>query len=109
MINLNTLFGVNVAEAATTGVSPLTTFVGKVNRLIINPLITLMFAGAMVYFLYGVMQYYINQNSPAERETGQQHIMYGLIGMFIMFGVYAILGLIQKTLGVSVANPNLGG
>ena len=84
---------------------------GKVDRLLLNPLITLMFAGALVYFLYGVFEFYLNQGNPAERETGQKHIMYGLIGMFIMFGAYAILGLLQKTLGVSgvtaISNPNL--
>ncbi len=104
MLNfLNLVFGVKVAEAATTP-SPLVTFVGKVNRLIVNPLITLMFAAALVYFLYGVFEFYLSSNNAEARKTGQQHIMYGIIGMFVMFGVYAILALIQKTLGVTDVN-----
>ena len=104
---LNMVFGVRTAEAATGSVaSPLVTFVGKVNRLIINPLITLMFAAALVYFLYGVFEFYLNSGSAESRETGQKHIMYGLLGMFIMFGVYAILAVIQRTLGVSNVNLN---
>ena len=96
------LLGTQVAEAATAAkVSPVTAFVGKINKLILNPLITLMFAAALVYFLYGVLQFLMNAGNPEERSAGQKHIMYGVLGMFIMFSVYAILGLIQKSRGVS--------
>jgi hypothetical protein len=104
---LNSLFGVQVAHAAASKVSPVVTFVGKVNRLIINPLITLMFAAALVFFLYGVLGFLLAGGSPEAREKGQKDVINGLIGMFIMFSVYAILGVIQKTLGVSGVNPNL--
>ena len=96
----NLITGARIAEAATAAkVSPVITFVGKINRLIVNPLITLMFAGALVYFLYGVLEFLMNAGNPEARSTGQKHIMNGLIGMFLMFGVYAILGLITRTIG----------
>ncbi len=101
------LLGAHVAHAATTKVSPLVTFVGKINRLILNPLITLMFAAALCYFLYGVVQFLINGARAEDREKGQKAMLWGLVGFFIMFGVKGILLLIQSTLGVTTVVPNL--
>ena len=101
---LTTISGAQVASAATR-VSPVATFVGKVNRLIINPLIVLMFAAALAYFLYGVMQFLADG---AEKKTeAKKALMFGLLGMAIMFGVYGIIKIIEATLGVSNVNPNL--
>jgi uncharacterized membrane protein YcgQ (UPF0703/DUF1980 family) len=93
-----------IAEAA--AVSPIANFVGKVNRYITNPLIVLMFAAALVYFLYGVVQFITNADKPDEREIGQSHMLWGVIGMFIMFAVFAIIRILENTLGVK-HNPNV--
>ena len=101
---LTTFLGASVAQAATR-VSPVATYVGKINRLIINPLITLMFAAALAYFVYGVMQFLA---SGAEKQSEAKNTMFwGIIGMAIMFGVFGIIKLIESTLGVSNVNPNL--
>ena len=85
--------------------APVANFVGKVDRLIINPLIILMFATALLYFLYGTTQFIMNAGKPEEREVGKRHIIWGLVGMLIMFGVFVILRIIMTTFGGS--NPNI--
>lgn len=80
-------------------VKPITTFVGKVNQIIINPLIILLFVLALFYFLYGTFQFLVNANDAEARETGRNHILWGLVGMFLMFAVFAILKLIQNSVG----------
>ncbi len=101
---LITHLGVSVAYAQTK-VSPVATFVGKINRLIINPLIVLMFAAALAYFIFGVMQFIADG---AEKKTeAKNSMLWGLVGMAIMFGVFGIIKLIESTLGVSNVNPNL--
>ncbi len=107
-MNILNYLGINTAYAQTTpsGVGPIATFVGKVNRYITNPLIILMFALALVYFLYGVFEFLMNADDAEARETGKSHIMWGVIGMFIMLGVFAILHLIERTLGVPT-NTNI--
>jgi len=102
---ITTLFGIPTAFAAPSAAA---TFVGKVNRYITNPLIILMFAVALVYFLYGVLQFILNSDKADEREIGKNHMIWGIIGMFIMFAVGAILHLIINTIGGGIiANPNL--
>ena len=95
--------GIPTASAQTTAstAKPISTFVGKVDMLIVNPLIILMFALALLYFLYGMFQFLLNADKSEDRETGKNHIFWGLVGMFLMFAVFTILHIIQNTLGGS--------
>ncbi len=72
--------------------------VGKVNQYIINPLIILLFALALVYFLYGVVEF-LSTNADKDRTTGKNHMLWGIFGMFIMISVFAILRIIANTIG----------
>jgi succinate dehydrogenase/fumarate reductase cytochrome b subunit len=82
------LFSTNIAYAS------VDTFINKVDTLIINPLITLLFALAMVYFLYGVFEFIANQENEEKKTSGKNHMLWGLIGITIMMGVWTILGII---------------
>ncbi len=90
--------GLPVAHAETSAV--VEGFVGRVNYYVINPLIILMFAVALAVFLYGVVEFIMNADKADEREIGQNHMMWGIIGIFIMFSVFMILRLIENTLGI---------
>lgn len=72
----------------------------SINKHILNPLIVFMFALAAVYFAYGVFQYVRGADKPDAREIGKQHIIWGLVGMFIMVAVRLIMNLIVGTLGI---------
>lgn len=83
------------------------TLVYSVNRVIINPLITVLFALALVYFLYGVAQFIMAQENEEMRNQSKTHMLWGIIGLFIMISVFGILNLIVNTLGVSdIPIPN---
>lgn len=76
-------------------------FLNKVNALILNPLILLMFALAMTYFIYGIVKFLSLDAADAKRKEAKNAIMWGIIGMVIMFSVFGIIGLILDTFGVS--------
>lgn len=63
-----------------------------------------MFAIALVMFIVGVLQYVLNPASDEERDVGRRHILWGLIGMFIMVSVWAIMNIIINTLGITYIN-----
>jgi hypothetical protein len=67
------------------------TFLANLANVILNPLIRLMFAVAVLYFIWGVFVYIKNAGSDSERQVGAKHILWGLIGLAIMMGVYGIL------------------
>jgi len=94
---------------ASSSSSSLDGFIGNVNRMIINPLIGLLFALAIMYFLYGVFEFLSNQANEEKKTTGKSHMVWGIIGITIMMGVWTILGIITNTLGISgQVNPEEG-
>jgi Fe2+ transport system protein B len=74
---------------------------------ILNPIVALLFAVAVVYFIFGVINYIANADSQDARETGQRHLLYSIVGLVIMAGVWGIIGLIFDSLGLfgSVSSP----
>jgi len=86
---------VPVAEAS------VQTLMKSINKVIINPLIVFLFALAVVYFIYGLIRYLLNPDNEEIRKGSRQHMLWGIIGMFIMISVFGILSLIMNTLGVT--------
>jgi uncharacterized membrane protein len=82
------------------------TLLKKINKALINPLIVLVFAIALVYFLYGLVDFIANPDNTDKREEGKQHMLWGVIGMFIMMAVFTIMRILANTLGSSVTLPH---
>ncbi|MFA6536350.1 MAG: hypothetical protein WC250_00860 [Candidatus Paceibacterota bacterium] len=78
----------------------LDTIIERVATYIVNPLIALLFALAVLYFIYGVFVYMQGAESEEERTKGGQHILWGAIGMFVMVSVYGIIRLILTTFNI---------
>lgn len=75
----------------------------KFNEIVLNPVIILLFAVALIVFLYGVFKYVLNSDSDEVRETGRRHMIWGVVGMFIMMSVFGIMSIIINTVGSSPA------
>jgi len=76
-------------------------FLGRLSFYILNPLIGLLFAVALAYFVWGVFRFLSLQESDKEREDGKAHMIWGIIGMFIMIAVFGIINLIIGTFGLT--------
>ena len=64
---------------------------------ILNPIVELMFAIALVVFTYGVVKYVWGSNDGEARTTAKNTILGGIIGMFIMLSAWGIVNLIAST------------
>src|ERR1035437_1124789 len=95
----------NIAYAAS---ESLDTFLTNVDKLIVNPIIDLLFALAVVYFLWGIFQFILNQTNEEKKTAGKQHMLWGIIGIVVMMGVYAILHMIMQTFNITGVNPDTG-
>lgn len=71
----------------------------KINKVLINPAIIFIFALALVYFLYGVLEFLMNRDKADAQTAGKQHMLWGVIGMFIMVAVFTIMKIITNTVG----------
>ena len=96
------LFFTNIAYAS------VDSFIANVNRLIINPLIVLLFALALAYFLWGMFEFLSNQENEEKKTKGKSHMIWGIVGITIMMGVWFIMYLILDTFNITEINPKKG-
>jgi len=71
----------------------------------LNGVIYLIIALGVVSFLYGVVLYISRAGDEGKRKEGVQFMTYGIIGLFVMVGVWALVGLLAGTIGDSVGIP----
>jgi zinc transporter ZupT len=95
-------FSANIAYAS------FDSFLNKLNIEIVNPLIKLMFALAIVYFLWGVFEFLLNQTNEEKKTSGKSHMLWGVIGITIMMGVFTIINIILQTLEIKGVSPETG-
>jgi len=106
---------ISIAYAASSpGTAVATEFVAKFNEVILFPIITLLIAVALLVFVYGSFQYIANAANPAARADGQKHIIWGIVGLFVMLSAFAILSIAANTFGLKdeldcADNPNASG
>ena len=87
----------------------LNAFLARVVAQIINPIILLLSAGAFVAFLWGVFEFVRNAGDETKRAEGRSAIMWGLIGLVIIFGAYGIINLALGTFGIDPLSRQIGG
>lgn len=76
--------------------------VTNISTFVLNPIIALLFGLALVIFLWGVAEYFWQSDSDEARTRASRHMIWGILGMFIMFAAFAIVRIIAGTIGVEV-------
>jgi len=74
-----------------------TTIIGSIETNVVNPILTLFFAVALLVFIWGAFTYIAHADDSTKRSEGGKGMLYGIIGMFIMFSVFGIINLIAST------------
>ena len=65
--------------------------IAVVTNEILQPIVQLLFALATILFLWGVVEFLISRDNEEERDKGKRHMLWGAIGLVIMFSVNGIL------------------
>lgn len=87
-----------------------TDFKGLIQFLIsqfINPIIGLLMALGVVYFMWGVAEFIRNAESPDKRKEGQMKMLYGIIGLAVMGSMWGLVAILTNTFGFGSALPLL--
>lgn len=66
--------------------------------------VPVLFALAMVVFLWGVTQFIMNSADEAKRSQGKQFMVWGIIGLFVMFSIWGLVSILRNTV-----DPNQSG
>ena len=95
-----------LAQCTSINIVSLLDFLIWVKCIIVIAIIPLIFALALMFFLWGVMRF-IMANDSTKREEGKKFIIGGLIGLFVMTSLWGIIKILSTTLGVDSAVPLL--
>ena len=77
-------------------------FLQKVENAIINPLIELIALAAFVVFVWGVVEFIQGAGNDEKRKQGQMHMLWGFVGLVVIFGAQAIIQIAANTFNLPV-------
>lgn len=90
-----------VATVYAASQDPTEAFASVVNPIIqniVNPIVMLMFAVAIVVFIWGIVEMVMHGDDSGAREKGRNHMLAGLIGIVIMLSAWGIIYFISNTI-----------
>jgi len=67
---------------------------------IVNMVIPVLIALAIVFFIYGIVMYVIGTDEEAKK-SAKSKIIYGIIGLVIIVGMWGLVAIINNTFGIS--------
>ena len=82
--------------------------VGRFTTDVIDPALLILAAAGFFYFVWGLVEFLWALGQGGKTEEGKQHMIWGIVGMVIMFSVVGIIALINNTFGLGV-NVNSNG
>ncbi|KKU79315.1 MAG: hypothetical protein UY04_C0012G0027 [Parcubacteria group bacterium GW2011_GWA2_47_7] len=80
--------------------TPLENTVNAVQN-IIDLLIPLLLALAVLLFFWGLVKYIANASDEAAKESGKTLMSWGMIAIFVMVAFWGIIGYVQESTGLS--------
>ncbi len=88
------------------------TLVSHVTCILIRSIVPVIFAIAIVVFVWGVIQFFIiGADEEAKREKGKQFIVWGLVALAVMSSVLGLVRILGNTFGIvpGVSPSSFGG
>ncbi len=94
-----------MAQAVVSAQPDLNWFASLANQLetVVNALIPILLALALLLFIWGVIQYFIlGAGDEGKRETGRAYMLYAIIGLVAIVAVWGLVNLVLSILGIGV-------
>lgn len=77
----------------------------RIQDAVLFPLMTLMMALALLFFLYGAYEFVLGANDDTARTKGKTHMLWGVVGMLVMVSAYALIRIAAGTFGCDIDTP----
>ncbi len=78
----------------------LSKFIANFVEFILTPVVALLFALALFYFVQGLIGITVNADKPESRKKGATHLLWGIVGFVIMVSVWGILRAITGSFNI---------
>src|SRR5665213_2230601 len=85
--------------------------VGRFTTYVIDPALLVLAAAGFFFFIWGLVVFLFALSQGGDTKEGKSHMLWGVVGMVIMFSVVGIITLINSTFNFGIApnqpyNPN---
>ncbi len=72
--------------------------------IIIDSIIPLLFTTAIVFFVWGVINFFIiNSDEEAKRTQGKQFMIWGIVALAVMLSVWGLVNILTTTFGTNTS------
>ena len=72
---------------------------------ILNPVMLLLVAGAIVYFMWGALTYVQRGEDEGDRAKGVNMMWYGIVAIFVMISVWGLVNILINTFDLNTTAP----
>ena len=103
MIFLSPIMVLAQAFTPNQGISGLFDFAGGV----LNRVVPLIISLAVVWFIYNVFKYAVAGDEDKKAEA-KKHMIWGIVGIFVMVSVWGLVAILQTTFGTSGVQGTIG-
>lgn len=73
---------------------------------LINILIPILFALALVVFFWGLSKFVINADNKTSLENGKKYMMWGILALFFLFSYRSIIAIFARELEIGNGDPS---
>jgi hypothetical protein len=88
--------------------STLQAYLGYITCIINNSVIPLIFAVAVVFFVWGTVKFFIiNADEEKKRAEGKQFMIWGIVAIAVMLSIWALVGILQTTFNIKTGDTIL--
>ena len=97
---------IKIAEAAdlagttidcSAGITSLTNLINWFTCTLMNAIVPLLGALAVVGFIYGIIKFFLNPDNEEKRKEGKSFMLWGIITIFVMVSIWGLVGLFSNT------------
>ena len=71
-----------------------------ITRTVINWVVPIVVTLGVIYFIWAVIQY-VTVKDEEERAKSKSHMIYGIIGLFVVVSIWGLIQFLGTTLGIS--------
>ncbi len=64
---------------------------------IFNAISSFLMVFALLVFVFGIMRFIGKADDPTSRKAGQEMMVWGTVGLFVMVAVWGLVGIIKRT------------
>lgn len=72
---------------------------------LMDSIVPLLMALAVVGFVYGIIQYFLNPDNEEKRKAGKNFMFWGIVTLFVMVSIWGLVGILSNTFFGSSSNP----